>query len=212
MDQNEFPPNSNVSKAEGEETKKKIEPIVKSGAVQRKKGLGKRLKEHFTGPDSVSVLDYMINDLAIPAAKEMFADVVTGGLERRLFGTDVPRSRRRFSGAGGANQYGRVDYAGASRNGRRDDRAQISARSRANHDFGEILIPSRAEAEETLSMMYMLLEQYGAVSVSEFLDMCNVTSHFPDQKWGWRDLQGAGVQRLRGGDYVINLPRTEPLD
>jgi len=32
-----------------------------------------------------------------------------------------------------------------------------------------------------------------------------------DNKWGWTDLSGAGVSRIRGG-YLLDLPEPEPLD
>lgn len=209
MDHSEFPPNSHSSKEAKGEEKKKVEPVVTNKVTQRKKTLGKRFKEHFTGPDSVSVLDYMINDLAIPAAKEMFADVVTGGLERRLFGTEAPRGRRRHVGGGG-NPYGNVNYHQAGRSG---PRREAPARSKSHHDFGEFVLATRAEGEEAVTMMYMLLEQYGVVTVAELYDLLDVSSSFTDHKWGWYDLQGTRVSRARGGGgYVLNLPGTVPLD
>ncbi len=79
------------------------------------------------------------------------------------------------------------------------------------HDFGEIGLATRVEAEEAISRLESLIERYGSASVADLYGMIDVTAAFTDDKWGWEDLRGAGVRRSRG-QYVLVLPKPEPLN
>ena len=109
-----YKPNSHKSKkaaVEGEKTDRpEITQVVK-GASERKKPLGKRIAETFTGDDARSVLDYVVLDLIVPTGKALFLDALSQGGERLLFGGGSrPRST---SLRGGSNRpdYGRM-YSG----------------------------------------------------------------------------------------------------
>jgi hypothetical protein len=71
------------------------------------------------------------------------------------------------------------------------------------------VIASRQEAEEVLDRMYDLISQYDAVTVAELYELTGLESSHTDQKWGWEDLRGSGVGRVRGGGYLLELP--EPI-
>ena len=47
--------------------------------------------------------------------------------------------------------------------------------------------------------------------MADLYDMVNITGDYTDTKWGWYDLRGAGVERIRSG-YLLDLPRPVPLD
>lgn len=69
----------------------------------------------------------------------------------------------------------------------------------------------RAEAEEVIDRMFELVSRYGSVSVADMYELVGLASTHTDNKWGWTDLSGAGVSRIRGG-YLLDLPEPEPLD
>jgi hypothetical protein len=94
---------------------------------------------------------------------------------------------------------------------RRDDRRELSQRDRARHNFDDILISSRGEAEEVLSHLVDLTIDYGQASVADLYDLVGITGEFTDNKWGWTDLRSASVSRVRDG-YLLNLPRTKLID
>ena len=87
----------------------------------------------------------------------------------------------------------------------------MSHRARATHDFGEIIIPTRPEADAVLEGLFAILEEYDVVSVSDLYEMTGVTSHFTDRKWGWTDLRGSDIHRIREG-WLLDLPRPEVID
>lgn len=192
---------------------KKIERVTTGEALRRKRPLGKRLADTFVGGDAKSVWGYVLFDVLIPAAKDMAADAVSQGVERMLFGEARSTSRRTGLRPGGANghvSYNR--YHPGSAGYRRDDpRPQLSRRARAVHDFDEIVLPTRGEAESAIDQMFAVLAQYEQVTVAELYEMVGITPEFTDEKYGWTDIRGAGVTRVRNG-YLLDLPRPSLLE
>lgn len=218
-----YPPNSKIKKETVVETKKvetsekpKLKPLFPDEQViHRKKGLGKKIAETFTGDDAQSVGEYVLFDVIIPAAKTMISDAVGQGVERMLFGeTRRPRSS---AGAGRTNytNYNRFSPSSGSpgRAFEPDGPAGrgLSKRARTTHDFGEVILPDRGKAEVVLERMGDTLDMYGLVTVTDFYDLVQITASYTDDKWGWYDLRGARVIRERAG-YLIDLPQPQPID
>ena len=217
MEAPEYPGNSKnrPKQIPAEPERPKVQRVVKGAVTKRKKPLGTRMKETFLGgEDAKGVGEYVFTSVVVPAVKDAISDAVTQGIERILFPDSVPRSRSRGSSraAGASRQAGRVAYESMSSSIRqpREDR-NISREARRNHDFGEIVIPSRAEAIEVLDQMYEIISKFDQVTVGEFYDMCGYPGEPQDERWGWERLDGAQAHRARGGGYVLSLPRPEPL-
>lgn len=87
----------------------------------------------------------------------------------------------------------------------------MSRAARATHNFDEIILPTRREAEEVLNFLFDLLTRYDTVSISDLYELVGETGQFTDEKWGWNDLTGASVTRVRDG-YLLNLPRPVTID
>ena len=197
------------------ENPKKIEKVTTGPVIRRKKPLGKRFMETFVGADAKSVWSFVALDVLIPAAKDMAADAVSQGIERMLFGEARSSSRRTGHRPGGSNGF--VSYNRYSSGGvnvpvhrREESSRHISHRARASHNFDEIILATRVEAEEAIDRMFDLLSRYEAVSVADLYGIIDVSSEYTDRDWGWTDLRGAGVTRVRSG-YLLDLPRPEPL-
>lgn len=77
-------------------------------------------------------------------------------------------------------------------------------------DFSEYILKTRAEAEDVIDQSRTMIEQHGAVSVDEVLDMIGLTGNFKDAQLGWRDLSNASVRPVRDG-YSLDLPDTTQL-
>lgn len=198
-----YPSNAHSTKGDKKE-ERKVERIVKGNVVRKKKTLGKKMAETFIGDDSKNVFQYIIYDVLIPAAKETLSSMVSGGIEMLLFGETRGRNTRRDKG----RSY--VSYGDYYKNNERRDRDRERS-TRARHNFDDITLDSRGEAEEVLSALVDMVEDYGMASVADYYEMVGVTSNFTDNKYGWTNLSSASVSRVRGG-YLINLPRVEPLD
>jgi len=225
-----FPSNSKTSKTppkSGAEiavpTRPKAEKIVKGVVKQKRRGVGKKIADVFIEEDVKDVKGHVVHEYLIPAAKSMICDIVGwGGMaEMILFGGS--RRGRTFGGGGinskrdnGKSSY--TSYSGYYRDSNRDrdrdkDRGgrDISKTGRTRHDFDEIVLESRGEAEEVLAHMVDLIVDYGQATVADFYDLVGVNSNFTDEKYGWYELRGVIPRRVRGG-YLLDLPRTQLLD
>jgi hypothetical protein len=79
------------------------------------------------------------------------------------------------------------------------------------HDFDDIIIPTRGEAELVLDKLIDLTIDYREATVADLYELTGVDAAFTDRKYGWRDLRSAKVVRCKTG-YIIDLPPTELLD
>ena len=211
----DFPSNSDKPKARRESQEPKREKqvaVVKGRVTKQKKSLGAKFSETFFGDDTKSVGDYLVHDVLIPATKATVSDMVSGGIEMLLFGERRGHNTRRD---GGKSYVSYSSYYGdGHRNNDRDNRdrgSNYSRTSRARHDFDDIIFESRGEAEEVLSHLVDLTNDYGVASVADFYDLSGIESQFTDNKYGWTTLRDACTDRVRNG-YVIRLPQAKPLD
>lgn len=193
--------NSHKGKKE-DRAPKKVKRIVEGGVIERKKPLGRKFAEIFMGDDARSVWNYLLLDVAVPAAKNLITEMVSQGIERTLYGDSRPRGR------GGRDRPAYTSYDKVSK---RDDRREISHRARSTHDFREIILESRGEAEEVLDTLSELIKDYDLATVADLYEMVNITGSFQDDKWGWTDIREAAIRRVREG-YLLDLPRPVAID
>lgn len=170
----------------------------------KKKPLGKRIMSTLCDDDTSSVGKYILWDVLIPALKNTLSDVVTGGIEMLLYG-DGASSDRRTKRKNGRSYISYSDYYEDDRRNRR------SKGRKARHEFDDVIFDSRRDAENVLSRMIDLIEDYDEVAVSDFYEMVGMDSTYTDRSWGWTNLKGSYVERGRDG-YYIKLPRTKVLD
>lgn len=206
MEPEEFPPNSDRSKL-GEYEEKKVERVTTSEPIRKKKGLGKQFKNTFFGGDAKTAMQFVIFGVMVPAAKEAIVDAVREGVERIVFGDTRSKRGAPSSGPAGYIAYNRYAPSGP---GPAAPPRTLSRRARARHDFGEIVLTSRAEAEEVIDRLYDLIGKYEVATVADLYDLVGLDSTHADYKWGWSDIRGAGVARVRSG-FLLDLPDPEPL-
>lgn len=193
----EYKSNSHRSK-EIEREEKKVERVVKGQVKSKKKN---KFADTFISEDAASVKEYIIFDVLIPAAKNAISDMVTTGIQMMLYGEVRGGSKSKGSKVSYSKYY----------DDRRERDYDRRSRTRSGYDYDEIILESRAEAEEVLNSMDDLLERYGLVSVADLYDLVGITGNYTDNKYGWTNLRHASVQRLRDG-YLLKLPRAIPLD
>jgi hypothetical protein len=206
MEVPEFPPNSDASKRQPDE--KDIKRVTSGDPVRRRKPLRKQFADTFVAGDAKSALHYVMFDVLIPAAKDMIAEAGSQGIERLIFG----ESRRRGSTPPQSGPTGYVSYNRYAMGSRQtSSQRAMSRQARARHDFDEIVLAERVEAEEVIDRLYEVVSRYGSASVSDLYELVGLPSTHVDNKWGWTQLRGAGVSRVRGG-FLLDLPEPEPLE
>lgn len=208
MDSMDYPPNSEASKRNiGQNDEKNIERITSGEAIRKKKSLGKQLRETFIAGNLKSSIRYVTFDILLPGIRDMLWEAGSGGIEKLIFGD----SRRRGSTIPQSGPTGYVSYNRFSMGNRMSGPQRVMSRmARARHDFDEIVLDSRVEAEEVIDRLFDLVSRYETATVADLYELVGLPSSHTDHKWGWADLRGAGVSRVRDG-YLLDLPDPVPL-
>ena len=224
----DYPSNSQRDKPSSKKPEpedKKIERVVEGVVVRRKASLFKRSLKLFGFGDVRGVGEFVLHTILIPAAKDTTSEAFTSGLDRIIHGESRPYNRRSSSRNYGRDDnyfnYGNRYNTGSSSNRRDHDRDRdrnrdepernVSRRGRASHDFDEIILKSRHEANEVIEQLCEVISKFDDVSVADLYAMLDIKSDYPDRQWGWTNLRDAGVSKVRGG-YLLDLPKPEPIN
>lgn len=220
LDEEEFPSNSKMTvskrqvidvelKENPELIKSKTRRVVKGRRMIRKKSPGSNFIKAFLGDDISSVGEYIIHEVLIPAAKDTLRDVVSGGIERLLFGEGGHRSHKRDRDSGRTIvSYGQY-YKDDNRRTTPRHKRTYSGRSRP---VEEVIIENRGEANDALEALQDMLDEYQVVSVSDMYEIVGYNNNdWTNSKWGWDDLRDARVVRVHEG-YLLDLPDTIHID
>lgn len=201
-----YPPNSESSKRESPEDKN-IKRVTSSDPKRRKRSLGKQFRETFVAGDPRSATSYVIFDVLLPAARDMIWETGSEYLRSIMFG----ETRRRGVTPPQTGPSGYFTYNRPPGHILSSSQRTMSRRARSRHDFDEIVIAERIEAEKVIDDLFEVVSKYGVASVADLYGMVGIDSTHTDNKWGWTDLRGAGVTRVRNG-YLLDIPEPQPLD
>jgi hypothetical protein len=211
----DFPSNSHKSREQRKgEPEKKIEKVISGNVVQKKKGLGKRIAETFIEDDVGNVFSYILHEVLIPAAKATLWDMISGGSEMLLFkdarGSRSRRERDRGRTYVSYNSYSSNDRSSLN-NRSGGDRRDMPNRDHSRHNFDDIILETRGEAEDVIDHLIDLIDEYKVASVADLYELVGLTGSFTDNNYGWTNLSTAQPRRVRDG-YLLDLPRPMPLD
>ena len=198
----DYTPNSHRFKEEQREAtkEKKIEPVVSTPVKIKKKSEARKFADIFISEDVSNVKSYIFMDVLVPAIKKAVSDIVTDGIDMILYGS-AGKSRKSSSAS-------KVSYSSYYDRDRRDYHRD---EPRTRHNFDDIIFAHRHEAEEVLSRMDEIIDEYKIVSVADMYDLAGVSCDYTAHKYGWTNLRNAAVVRLRDG-YKIDLPKALPID
>lgn len=212
-----YPNNSDTAKLKDTTPKPGTVSKVTTGEVrQRKKSLGKRLAQIFGAREGQGVMEYILQDIIIPATQNMIVDSIINGAEMAILGE--VRSRRYSDSrvAGARRRYDRVswrddDRSRMDRRDRRDERRDDQRARSSLYDYEDILFDRSEDVESVINGMVDILDTYGAVTIGELYDLAGVKA--PDytvDNYGWTNLSSATYRHTRDG-YVLDLPRVRLL-
>ena len=190
----EYKSNSHRSKEQSSD--KKVEKVISGNAKVKKRSA--------LSNDIQNIKSYVVMDVLIPAAKKAISDIVTNGIDMILYPGGNGRPKR--------SNANHVSYRSYYDNRDRDRRYDPETRSRrSSYSYDDIIIDTRAEAEEVLERMDELLDTYNVVSVADLYDLVGISCSYTDNKYGWTNLRNAEVIRVRDG-YFLKLPKAGPID
>lgn len=185
--------------------KKVSNPPLKGKVMRRKK-----TKQSVLSESVDSAFEYVLENIILPAAKDLISDTVSNIVDTMLYGQDS-RDRRnvtRNNPRGSAPMTSRTNYNGRSTNTVRPAPQRTVT---AAGDVDEIIFETRQDAEQVLDALLQLIATYDVATLSDYYGRVNITPKFTDEKWGWYALPGSYVKRVRNG-FVIELPTPEYLN
>lgn len=215
--------NSHKAKEGGKPAEpKKIERITTSEVKIRKRGPLRTFKNLIIEADMGSVGRFVWLDILVPMMKNMFVASIEQGANRMVYGDRragfrLPPSSGML-GLGSSPQRGLTTYTPYSSMSQpqlpahmQDPRTmqQLPA-VRTTGDSRSYLIRSKDEAEETLTTMAMVIDQYHVVSVADLHEMLGVEVSPIDHRWGWVDVRAAQIRQVRDG-WALEVPQPEAL-
>ena len=199
-----YKPNSHKSKEENKalpDEREKLEKVIK-GTVKTKKNEMRKLRDVFISEDVKSVKSYILMDVLVPAIKDAIEDIVTNGIRMVLRGETSARK----SSSASKISYNRI-YDSKINN----DRFARDSSPSIRYSYDDIILESRGEAEDVITMMEEIIEEYGFVRVADLYDLVGITGDYTDNKYGWTSIRSAEPVRVRNG-YMLRLPRAVPLN
>lgn len=200
--------NSIRSKKEVEhDREKKIEKVVKNDVVIRKKSGFSKFFSDFINGDMKSVKEYLLSDVLLPAVKSTLSDAISNGTDMLLYGET--RGKRSSGYSGPKVSYNSI-YNKDPRN--KTTSSLDTSKYKSNRiSLDDIVLRTRAEAEDILAQMDDVMSEYGVVSVLDLYDMLGISTQFVDDNYGWIDnISGASVVRVSDG-YELRLPKVVPI-
>lgn len=206
----DFPSNNKLDKKAPPKERPKVQKVVSGTVTEHKQSVWKKIAGAFTIEDARGVGDFVLMDVVVPSIRNLVSDTLTTMIERALFG----ESRGRTSGIRSGATFGPYSQPHTNYQARSQasslpwsigSREPVSRRSRATHDFREVVIDNRQEASVVLDTLTQLVDMYEVATVADFYDACGLTSEYTDRNWGWNDLREAQIVRVHTG-YLIQLP------
>jgi hypothetical protein len=183
-----------------------IEKIVLGEVMQRTPSLGRKFKNIFFGGEARHTSRYVFADVLLPALRNMFVDATTKGVERIVYGQELPR---RSVGPTVKMSYNQpLNRSFRSINLPDQPRRQVSSIRRQEAD--DIILASRGEAELVIERMHDISDKYGFASLADLHNLVGLPSSFTHNEWGWTTLSGASVRQIRDG-YLLELPQIEAI-
>lgn len=184
---------------------KVVESVINGDEfVSRRRSLGRKIIDVLFNGDIQDVKSYVVNDVFIPAVKETIFEMVNKGLDMVLFGGSSRSTTRQ-------NNQTYISYNNYSKRTSPETRQRSVRRVEERSDEEELIFRERGPAELVLEKIFAIFEEYHIVTKADLNDILNRSGNFTDNNWGWTDLNGASVERVRGG-YLLNLPKMKHLD
>lgn len=210
---NKDSPANEKIEALADDAAKKIEAVIDTKVIVKKKGIGSRIKAVIVHADIPGVITNVIYDTLIPAARSMVAETLIEGVTRAFFPGERSRhvGRSMWGGAPSRVTYNEpIRRMGGSPLSPRNAPPQSSilgTRRRMREDY---IISSRREAELVLERLRDVLDKFQVVSVLDLKELLGLETNPIDNKWGWAFLTDASVVATRDG-FILDLPPEEPL-
>lgn len=208
MNEQDFPSNNFSGKPTRKARPEHKAERVTTGRVIRKKRTDNDLAKSLS-----DTLGYVAKDVIIPMLQDAFVDSITQGTERMVYGeARTKRAAGRRPGTGtGYISYNRVSNPAPASTASKPPVRQPSRQDRSRQAFDDIILSTRAEANDIIDRLFELIELYGYATVSDLYEFAGFKPSHTDESWGWYDVRSAVARKVRSG-FLVDLPAPEHLE
>lgn len=197
-----LPGNTDKAK-EGTSPEKKV---IAKAKVQKKSAIKEALRTFFA-QDLPEIAEYLVIDVAIPAAKNAITDMVTQGIQQLLYGGIDPR-RRPASGYTSYSSSSRSYRGTGYYESRRTERRETHQSKPTNVE--DLVFDTRGDAIDVIEYVAERIEEYGQVSVADLMSSVGIQPRYTDERWGWTTTDAFEIRQIREG-WLVSADRPEPL-
>ena len=192
------------------DSKQPVRQVAK-GKV-RKPSLLKKFTRYIIEDSVETAREKTLGDIIIPGIKTLIYDTFTDMLDIMLFGGNGAPMGRYASGTP-ARRGGQTSYSKFynKQNGTTGNGGRNGSYRDVPYDPDDIILDTRAQANNVLNELNNVIMKYGQASVAHFYDIVGVTGEWTDNRYGWTSLRGAGIKPVRDG-FMIILPPTIVLE
>lgn len=176
------------------------EKVISGVVIERKSGLGSKIRETFMGVSAREVGQHVVMDVIVPQLKGMVVDAGIQMIERTILGETRGRASSSSSSASSGRVRGYTAYNRYSES--KGSEEPVNYRS---NQIREVIVETRGDAQMVLDRLFEHIDRYNAVSVAYYYELVGITGKFTDHQWGWTNLNASGVSSIREG-YRIELP------
>lgn len=196
-----------IPKKEDLKPEKKVDQVVETPAIVKKKSGFRKFKDDFIESEVKDVKESIFMDIIMPAIKNTIADGISTFVDMMLFGDSARVTRLDRGGRRG----GHISYNSMFESNPRNKVQTRSSRQHVGVAIDDIILGSRVDAERVVQNLIDICSVYGMASVADLYDLVGYTAAYTDHKYGWHDINGYSISRVREG-FLLNLPEPKPLD
>ena len=188
---------------------KNIEKVVTGEVSKKPKSAGRRARDVIFGEEFKAAAHYVMNEVLIPAVRNLIVDTTTKGIERVIYGDSAPR-RSSIGSTGSRYSYNSPVNRNIQRRGNLPDQPSRFSTNRRRHNIDDILLTSREEAEKVVERLIDVIDTYDCASIADLYELVGFPSSYTDNQWGWFYMHPVNIRQVREG-YLIDLPPVEPI-
>jgi hypothetical protein len=204
--------NFNASKFEDNNDKERRPSDIKGSVRIQKKNPVRRFFSNLIKNDIRTVAMGATDDVLLPDASQLLVSVLEYIIEGIFLDGDVNTFRR-----GSRSASGDIPYAAMFKSGKKAlNSMRIAGSNNTALSYDEVIFDTLADAQSVLDDMHDYIDKYHKVSILDLYSFIkDVISNpedvkdgsFADDNYGWRDLTGVRPKPIRGGGYILTLPK-----
>lgn len=168
--------------------------------------LGQRIIKALFENDLKTVASSVVNEVMIPKAKDILADMFISGIQKAIYGDEA--SNTYYSGYSKGPGH-KASYDNYYKDGYR---APVVEEEKIKVRWDRIVFKDRERAVELLNNLRNDIRRYNeGVSVLDMYDYvttideklgAQIESEFPDNNWGWTNLDHVQIEHVSRGWWV----------